>query len=153
VVREEEQVPVETIGIDHIFVTVRDLKRSETFYDRFFEILGFRKNASHIAGEPHRHYYCRHFGYSLRPAQGGADHNPYAPGLHHFCFRVDTVEDVDRAARELVQEGIEVSSPRYYPEYAADYYASFVADPDGVRLEITNFREQRKKRMFEWEDS
>jgi catechol 2,3-dioxygenase-like lactoylglutathione lyase family enzyme len=40
-------VPVETIGIDHIYVTVRDLKRSETFYDRFFEILGFRKNESH----------------------------------------------------------------------------------------------------------
>jgi catechol 2,3-dioxygenase-like lactoylglutathione lyase family enzyme len=143
-------VPVETIGIDHVYVAVRDLARSERFYDRFFETLGFRKNASSIASEPHLHYYCRHFGYSPRPAHDGQDHDPYSPGLHHFCFRVDTVDDVDRAARELEQDGIEVSSPRYYPEYAPDYYAVFLTDPDGLRLEITNFREQRKKRMSEW---
>lgn len=142
-------MPVETIGIDHIYVTASDLAGSEKFYDRLFRVLGFRKNSSNIAGEPHLHYYCRHFGYSLRPAHGGAAHDPYSPGLHHFCFRVDTVEDVDRAARELEQEEIEVSAPRYYPEYAPDYYAAFLTDPDGVRLEITNFREQRKRRMFE----
>jgi len=46
--------------------------------------------------------------------------------------------------------GIEVSAPRYYTEYAPDYYATFLTDPDGIRLEITNFREQRRKRMVEW---
>lgn len=146
-------MPVETIGIDHIYVAVRDLARSEEFYDRLFATLGFRKNASRIAGEPHLHYYCRHFGYSLRPAHDGPDHDPYSPGLHHFCFRVDGIEDVDRAARELEQKGIEVSIPRHYPEYAPDYYAVFLTDPDGVRLEITNFRDQRRKRMSDWASS
>jgi glyoxylase I family protein len=44
-----------------------------------------------------------------------------------------------------------VTEPRYYPEYAADYYAAFFADRDGIRLEITNFREIRRRRMFDWD--
>ena len=36
-----------------------------------------------------------------------------------------------------------------YPEYDADYYATFFEDPDGVRLEVTNFRERRRKLMHD----
>jgi glyoxylase I family protein len=46
------------------------------------------------------HYYNRQFGYSLRPARESTpDHDPYAPGLHHFCFRVVDEAAVDRAAQ------------------------------------------------------
>ena len=34
---------VEVIGLDHVFVAVRDLRRSEEFYDRVMSVLGFRK--------------------------------------------------------------------------------------------------------------
>ena len=44
-----------------------------------------------------------------------------------------------------------MTEPRYYPEYAADYYATFFTDGDGIRLEITNFREIRRRRMFDWD--
>jgi len=48
------------------------------------------------------HYYNRQFGYSLRPARESTpDHDPYAPGLHHFCFRVVDEAAVDRAAQAL----------------------------------------------------
>ena len=147
-------MPVEVIGIDHVYVTVRDLLRSEAFYDRALTVLGYRKVSSTIAGDPHVHYYNRQFGFSLRPARSGtADHDPYAPGLHHFCFRVVDETVVDRAATELRAAGIDVTEPRYYPEYAADYYATFFVDPDGVRLEITNFRQIRRRRLFDWEGS
>ena len=143
---------VEIIGIDHIYVAVRDPGRSEQFYDRVMRVLGFRKGRSTIAGEPHIHYYGRHFGYSLRPARAGtAEHDPYAPGLHHFCLRVVDEAAVDRAARELRAAGIEATDPRFYPEYDADYYATFFSDPDGVRLEITNFRARRRRRMYDWD--
>jgi len=147
-------MPVEVIGIDHVYVTVRDLLRSEAFYDRALTVLGYRKVTSTIAGDPHVHYYNRQFGFSLRPARSGtADHDPYAPGLHHFCFRVVDETVVDRAATELGVAGIDVTEPRYYPEYAADYYATFFVDPDGVRLEITNFRQIRRRRLFDWDGS
>ena len=145
-------MPVEVIGIDHVYVTVRDLARSEAFYDRVMRVLGFRKLAAPIGGDPHIHYYNRHFGYSLRPARDErATHDPYAPGLHHFCFRVVDESAVDRAEAELRSAGVEVSEPRYYAEYAPDYYATFFSDPDCVRLEITNFRERRRRRMYDWE--
>ena len=54
-------------------------------------------------------------------------------------------------AKGLRDAGIEATEPRYYPEYAADYYATFFEDPDGVRLEVTNFREIRRKLMYDWE--
>jgi len=143
---------LEVTGIDHVYVTVSDLARSEAFYDRVMTVLGYRKMRSTIAGDPHVHFYNRQFGFSLRPARSGAPgHDPYAPGLHHFCFRVDDEKAVDRAAAALRAAGVEPTAPRYYPEYATDYYALFFVDPDGVRLEITNFRAIRRRRMYDWE--
>jgi ankyrin repeat protein len=146
-------MPVEVIGIDHLYLAVRSLERSEVFYDRvMLHVLGYRKGHSTIVGQPHAHYFNRQFGFSLRPAHPHTpDHDPYAPGLHHCCFRVVDERAVDRAAAELRALGVEATAPRYYPEYAPDYYAIFFEDPDGIRLEITNFREQRRRRMFDWE--
>ncbi|MEW6635471.1 MAG: VOC family protein [Actinomycetota bacterium] len=52
---------------------------------------------------------------------------------------------VDRAAQALQEAGVEATEPRYYPEYDPGYYVTFFSDPDGVRLEITNFGERRRK--------
>ena len=54
-------------------------------------------------------------------------------------------------AHALSAAEIDVSGPTLFPEYAADYYALFITDPDGVRLEITNFRLERKERMHNWD--
>lgn len=147
-------MPVEVTGIDHIYVAVRDLPVSEAFYDCVMEVLGFRKREAKIGGDPHVLYHNRQFGYVLRPTREGTHrHDPYAPGLHHFCFRVVDEAAVDRTVRELREAGVDATAPRYYPEYDPDYYATFFEDPDGIRLEVTNFRERRRKRMFEWDAS
>jgi glyoxylase I family protein len=143
----------EALGLDHVYLSVRDMSVSEAFYDRvLLDILEFRKNRSVIAGESHVHYSNRQLGFSLRPARPGtAAHDAYAPGLHHLCWRVDAAADVDAVAEALERYDITASAPRLYAEYAPDYYAIFFEDPDGVRLEVTNFREQRRQRMFHWE--
>jgi glyoxylase I family protein len=143
-------VAVEVMGIDHVFVAVRNLRALEEFYDRIMGVRGFRKWEAPIGGDPHVIYYNRHFAYVLRPTREGTpDHDPYAPGLHHFCFRVVDEAAVDRAAGELKEAGVEASEPRYYLEYGPDYYAKFFTDPDGVRLEVMNFREIRRKIMYD----
>ena len=143
---------VEVIGVDHIFVSVSDMETSERFYDRVMAILGFRKGEGNIGGDPHLFYHNRQMVYSLRPARHGAGgHDPYAPGLHHLCFRVVDEAAVDRAAEKLSEAGIDATEPRYYPEYAPDYYATFFEDPDGIRFEVMNFREMRRKVMYDWE--
>ena len=139
------------IGIDHIYIAVAELARSEVFYDRLLEnTLGFRKNRFELGGEPHVQYYNRHFGYVLRPAGPGTVHDGRAPGLHHFCLRVDTIADVATAAEQLRAAGIDASPARHYPEYAPDYWATFLSDPDGIRLEITNYRQERRDRHDHW---
>lgn len=142
----------EVIGIDHIYVTASNLERSETFYDVVMKVLGFRKNQFQIDGEKHIQYYNRHFGYVLRPARSPGPHNPYAPGLHHFCLRVESEEEVKEIARRLKENNISVSEPKQYPEYAPDYFAVFFSDSDGVRLEITNYRQERRQRHDSWEN-
>jgi catechol 2,3-dioxygenase-like lactoylglutathione lyase family enzyme len=147
-------MPTEVLGIDHIYLSVRDLAASERFYDVLLrDVLGYRKSRFAIGGDPHVNYYNRQFGFAVRPAKAGTpSHDPYAPGLHHFCFRVDGNADVDRVASVLRARGVEASAPRLYPEYAADYYATFFTDPDGVRLEVTNFRVERRVRMERWDE-
>lgn len=145
-------MPVEVLGIDHVYVTVGDLAVAEGFYDRVLVgVLGYRKASAPIGGDPHRHYYNRHFGFSIRSARRATAHDPYAPGLHHFCFRVADEAAVDQAAHALRTAGVDATPPRYYPEYDRDYYATFFTDPDGVRLEITNFRASRHRRMTDWD--
>ena len=146
-------MPVEVIGIDLVYLAVSDLARSGRFYDGVMRVLGYARAESEIGGDPHVHYYNRQFGFSLRPARTATPHDPYAPGLHHFCFRVVDEGAVDRACAELRALGVAASDPRLYPEYSPDYYATFFEDPDGIRLEITNFRENRRRRMFDWDEA
>jgi len=141
---------VEVTGIDHIYITVSDLGRSTRFYDSVMEVLGFRKNEFTLNNETHVQYFNRHFGYVLRPAHSWNKYNPYAPGLHHFCMRVESQQGVEEVAKELAGKGIEVSQPKLYPEYADDYYAVFLKDPDGIELEITNYRHERRERHDNW---
>jgi catechol 2,3-dioxygenase-like lactoylglutathione lyase family enzyme len=142
----------EVIGIDHIYVTVSDMARSEAFYDRAMTALGFRKSTFAIDGDRHVQYYNRHFGFVIRPARTASRHDPYAPGLHHFCLRVDSIADVEAAAAALRAAGIEATESARYPQYSDDYWATFFDDPDGVRLEITNYRHQRRERHDRWEE-
>ncbi len=141
----------EVIGIDHLYIAVSDLTRSEIFYDQvLLEILGFRKNRFTLGGDPHVQYFNRHFGYVLRPSRSAAAHDSYAPGLHHFCLRVDSADDVATVAAQLRGSGIEASQVKLYPEYAPDYWATFFTDPDGIRLEVTNYRLERQQRHDNW---
>jgi hypothetical protein len=57
----------------------------------------------------------------------------------------------DCVAWALQEAGVEATEPRYYLEYVPDYYAIFFKDLNGVRLEVTNFRERRRKLMHDWE--
>lgn len=142
---------VEVLGLDHLYITVSDLRRSERFYDAIMERLGFRKGDSAIGGDPHAHYFNRHLQYTIRPARSGtAPHDPYAPGLHHVCFQVPNRDAVDEAHRELMRLGIAATEPREYPEYNDDYYATFFSDPDGIRLELVARSRTREEISSSW---
>ncbi len=145
-------LPVDVLGLEHIYLTVSSLAVSEAFYDTLLvEVLGFRKSQFTLGDEPHINYTNRHFGLVLRPARSATPHDNYAPGLHHLCLRVATEDDVRRARAALNERGIEASPVQCYAQYAEDYYATFLNDPDGIRLELSNFRKERRERFEGWE--
>lgn len=144
---------MEVTGLDHIYVSVSDFARSEAFYDRVMKALGFRKGDKQIAGAPHAHYFNPTLQYTIRPAREGSPaHDPYAPGLHHFCFQVNSEADVDEGHALLVGLGVAATEPRSYPEYSDSYYATFFEDPDGLRLELVCRTEGRKLIAERWND-
>ena len=141
---------IEVGAVDHIYVAVSDIARAEAFYDGVMRLLGFKKGTKPIAGERHLHYFNPITQYTIRPAKRGGAHDPYAPGLHHVCFRVASPAQVDEAAAGLVALGIAATPPALYPEYADDYYATFFEDPDGIRLEIVALRRLRALVRDRW---
>lgn len=118
--------------LSHISFGVEDLGRAGLFYDAALGTLGFaRVWATDEAlgyGEP-----------------GGPDrlalfHRPgaaRAPGAgFHLAFRAVTQTMVDRFhAAALAHGGSDKGAPGLRPHYGPTYYAAFVADPDGYRLE------------------
>ena len=143
----------EVIGIDHVYLTVSDLAVSEHFYDLVLaRVLQFRRNSFTLGGDPHVQYYNRLFGYVIRPARCATAHDPYSAGLHHFCLRVDSIADVQSVAQQLREAGIDATPADLHPGYAPDYWATFFTDPDGVRLEVTNYRQERRDRHERWEE-
>ncbi len=142
---------LEVIGLDHIYITVSDMARSEEFYDKVMKVLGFRKASRPIGGAPHIHYFNRCMRYTIRPAAPNArPHDQNSPGLHHLCFQVAAATDVDHAAKLLREVGIEASTPKHFPEYAPDYYATFFPDPDDIELEIVNRLKVRDELVANW---
>ena len=71
----------------------------------------------------------------LRPADGGR-HEYYNVGLEHLAFEVERREQVDEAYERAVALGAEIHFPPEVDDDLEDYYAFFVWDPDGLRLEV-----------------
>ena len=138
---------VQVIGIDHIYLSVSNLATAEQFYDSVLAgVLEFSKSKFELNGEPHIQYFNQDFGVVLRPARIISTHQPYSPGLHHICLRVDSPADVEAAATKLRAIGIAATAASQFPEYAPDYFATFFEDPDGIRIEVTNYRQERRER-------
>ena len=122
----------------HIDLTVTDQAASAPLYDALLTFMGYfrRQEFEWRLNTPQGHTSI-----SLNPAQGehaGRLHDRYSPGLHHFAWRAETREDVDRFHDMLKEVGAEIlDAPADYPQYNAGrgYYAMFFSDRDGLKLE------------------
>ncbi len=133
--------PVE--AIDHLDLVVSTLARSLAFYRGLLEPLGY-VHIGEIEGERGERviYLSRHGGggsVSLRERQSDAHAAPYdrySVGIHHIAFAASSRAVVDERAAWLREQGAEIESgPREY-DYTPGYYAVFLHDPDGLKLEI-----------------
>jgi catechol 2,3-dioxygenase-like lactoylglutathione lyase family enzyme len=133
-------VSVELNGIAHIQLTVNDPARCLPFWERLCNFLGM---STLIKGEGVIYCIGSRTGILVRGApsgkQGGAFDQDRA-GLHHFCFRARTREDVDAVHRFLCDElrAHIVHPPEEGSQFAPGYYSVLFEDPDGIRVEVNH---------------
>lgn len=118
--------------LHHLSFAVTDLGRSAAFYDAVLAALGYRRvweDATFIGyglndGEDL-------FALKLRPA------NPGVPGDgFHVAFTAPSREAVLRFHEAaLAHGGTDNGGAGLHPEYGPNYFAAFVIDPDGYRIE------------------
>jgi len=125
-------------GIQHIDLCVRDVERSLAFYTQLLGPLGLEEDVRVKSYRGSEEVVYLRFGeqnLGLRPADGG-EHRYYEAGIEHLAFEVDTREEVDAAFERAQALGARIHFPPEEDDDLDDYYACFVFDPDGIRVEI-----------------
>ncbi len=118
--------------LSHLSVGTRDFGRAVVFYDAALAALGVGRVMSHgdsAIGYGHGFpEFWVHAPIDGRPATAGN-------GMH-VCFAARSRAEVDAFhAAALRAGGTDDGRPGLRPEYGARYYACFVRDPDGNKLE------------------
>ena len=121
--------------IDHISVGVADLKRAARFYEMTLATLGLSRLVMRPATVGFGKSYPE-FWINLRAGMA-----PVAPESGtHICLRAKTTEEVDAFhAAALSNGGTSDGAPGLRPHDRVKYYAAFVLDPDGNRIEAVTF--------------
>jgi catechol 2,3-dioxygenase-like lactoylglutathione lyase family enzyme len=121
--------------IDHISVGVADLDRAARFYEVVLASLGL----SRLVTRPKTIGFGRsypEFWINLRP--GMAKVAPES-GVH-ICLRAKAAAEVDAFhAAALIAGGASDGAPGIRPHDRVKYYAAFIIDPDGNRIEAVTF--------------
>lgn len=124
--------------IDHVSLGVRSLHDSAAFYDRVLATLGFTRQAD----EEHTIGYGRKYPEFWLNARPQRLQEPDDSGLH-VCLRARTPDIVRAFHAAALEAGAgDDGGPGMRPEYSPAYYAAFVRDPDGHRIEIVTFVEE-----------
>jgi len=121
--------------IDHISVGVSDLERSARFYELTLAALGLSRLVTRPAtvgfGKSYPEVWINlRAGMAKVAPESGA----------HVCLRAKTTAEVDAFhAAALGAGGASDGAPGIRPHDRVKYYAAFVLDPDGNRIEAVTF--------------
>lgn len=122
--------------LDHVFLSVTNLKRSIDFYERILAPLGINHVIDYDGAHgPAGHPDLKGFGRDGRVAfwlrLGNAD-----AGAAHIGFVANSIEEVDAFYKEAIAAGAaDQGAPGARLHYDPRYYAANVLDPDGYSLE------------------
>jgi len=122
--------------IDHISIAVRDLKMAEPFYAALLAPLGMMKlrewpNAAIGFGKKYPEFWINRRAEMDRVA---------ADSGVHICLRAPDTAAVDAFhAAALGAGGASDGAPGLRLEYHGNYYAAFIRDPDGNRIEAVTY--------------
>lgn len=123
--------------LDHVSISVAGLDSARPFYDAVMAALG----AAKVYDRPDA------LGYGERCRPGETDHTylsvqadpaapPTPPARRHWCFKAASRAAVDAFhAAGLAHGGRDEGAPGPRAHYHPHYYAAFLSDPSGNRIE------------------
>lgn len=118
--------------IDHLFLQVGDIEKARSFYDPVMSALGAQRMMDLDRDEVRISGYGRGGEPAFWIAQTGAAAHPAG----HVAFRAGDRSAVDAFHKAALASGAaDNGAPGLRQHYHANYYAAFVIDPDGNRLE------------------
>ena len=121
--------------IDHVSVGVRDLARATRFYEATLRAIGYGKLEVRAAT----------VGFGKRYPEFWLNHRPDMPTVSadsgvHVCLRAADKQAVDDFhAAALSAGGQSDGAPGERPQHGEGYYAAFIRDLDGNRIEAGTF--------------
>lgn len=122
--------------IDHISIAVRDLRSGEAFYTALLAPLGMTKlrewpDTTIGFGKKYPEFWIN--------SRAAMDKVADDSGVH-ICLRARDVAAVDAFhAAALAAGGTSDGAPGLRTKYHENYYAAFIRDPDGNRVEAVTF--------------
>jgi catechol 2,3-dioxygenase-like lactoylglutathione lyase family enzyme len=121
--------------IDHISVGVSDLDRSAKFYEAALGALGLLR----VVTRPRTVGFGKAYPEFWINLREGLPRVVPESGVH-ICLRARTTAEIDAFhAAALAAGGASESAPSIRPHDRVRYYAAFVTDPDGNRIEAVTF--------------
>ena len=131
---------IEVNGIAHIQMTVNNIGECMPFWEKLCHFLQMKtlvKNDTTL--------YCigSRTGILIRETPDDKKHITFdqdTSGLHHFCFRARSREDID-GIYEFVKNELKpvfIHGPEDGSHFAPGYYSILFEDPDGIRVEFNH---------------
>lgn len=126
--------------IDHVSIGVRDLEKSGAYYQKVLATLGYSK----LVEKPGT------IGFGKKYAEFWLNHRPsLVPDPNngtHVCLRCGSVEAVVAFHEAAINRGgAEEGAPGFRPEYNEAYFAAFITDADGNKIEAVTFVEDHNE--------
>lgn len=121
--------------IDHVSVSVSDLDTSASFYEAVLGTLGYVKLETRPAtiafGKKYSEFWINHRPW-MKPVEEDSG--------THIALRASSPDVVDAFhAAALKAGGASDGEPGLRPQHGEGYYAAFIRDPDGNRIEAVTF--------------
>ena len=124
--------------IDHISIGVSDLKASTAFYKEVLAVLDYelRDERPETSGFGRRGKSHSEFWLNARPGMAKV---PAGSGVH-ICLRARSAEAVKNFYDAAIRLGAEDDGmPAIRPQYSNNYFAAFIRDFDGNKIEVVTF--------------
>lgn len=121
--------------IDHVSIPVSDLERSEIFYSSVLALLGYlvldKKPGTVGYGKSYPEFWINE--------RECLSRDQVSDGFH-VCLRAKSIDVVDAFYNAALESGaVSNGPPGFREQYDSNYYAAFICDYDGNRVEVVTF--------------